>query len=150
RQLQLEITESVLVDRPEALVADLTELMALGVRIAIDDFGTGHSVLAYLKDLPVDVLKIDKAFVDEIDHDAGRARLTQGIVQLAQALDLSIVAEGIETAPQASLLHGLGDMLGQGFLYSRPVAADLAGKLLRDGNFGPTPEHADFGRESAA
>lgn len=144
RQLQLEITESVLVDRPEALVADLTELMALGVRIAIDDFGTGHSVLAYLKDLPVDVLKIDKAFVDEIDTDAGRARLTQGIVQLAQALDLSIVAEGIETAPQASLLHGLGDMLGQGFLYSRPVAADIAGSLLRDGNFGPTPERADF------
>lgn len=144
RQLQLEITESVLVDRPEALVADLTELMALGVRIAIDDFGTGHSVLAYLKDLPVDVLKIDKAFVDEIDTDAGRARLTQGIVQLAQALDLSIVAEGIETAPQASLLHGLGDMLGQGFLYSRPVAADIAGTLLRDGNFGPTPERADF------
>ena len=150
RQLQLEITESVLVDRPEALVADLTELMALGTRIAIDDFGTGHSVLAYLKDLPVDVLKIDKAFVDEIDQDAGRARLTQGIVQLAQALDLSIVAEGIETAPQASLLHGLGDMLGQGFLYSRPVAANLAGQLLRDGNFGPTPESADFSRESAA
>ncbi len=150
RQLQLEITESVLVDRPEALVADLTELMALGVRIAIDDFGTGHSVLAYLKDLPVDVLKIDKAFVDEIDEDAGRARLTQGIVQLAQALDLSIVAEGIETAPQASLLHGLGDMLGQGFLYSRPVGADVAGQLLRDGNFGPTPETADFSRESAA
>ena len=144
RQLQLEITESVLVDRPEALVADLTELMALGVRIAIDDFGTGHSVLAYLKDLPVDVLKIDKAFVDEIDTDAGRARLTQGIVQLAQALDLSIVAEGIETAPQASLLHGLGDMLGQGFLYSRPVSPDIAGTLLRDGNFGPTPEVADF------
>ncbi len=150
RQLQLEITESVLVDRPEALVADLTELMALGTRIAIDDFGTGHSVLAYLKDLPVDVLKIDKAFVDEIDQDAGRARLTQGIVQLAQALDLSIVAEGIETAPQASLLHGLGDMLGQGFLYSRPVAASLAGQLLRDGNYGPTPESADFSRESAA
>ncbi|MDQ8044888.1 MAG: bifunctional diguanylate cyclase/phosphodiesterase [Patulibacter sp.] len=144
RQLQLEITESVLVDRPEALVADLTELMGLGVRIAIDDFGTGHSVLAYLKDLPVDVLKIDKAFVDEIESDAGRARLTQGIVQLAQALDLSIVAEGIETAPQASLLHGLGDMLGQGFLYSRPVAPSVAGQLLRDGNYGPTPESADF------
>ncbi len=150
RQLQLEITESVLVDRPEALVADLTELMSLGVRIAIDDFGTGHSVLAYLKDLPVDVLKIDKAFVDEIDQDAGRARLTQGIVQLAQALDLSIVAEGIETAPQASLLHGLGDMLGQGFLYSRPVGADVAATLLRDGNFGPTPETADFSRDTAA
>ncbi|MDO9355086.1 MAG: bifunctional diguanylate cyclase/phosphodiesterase, partial [Solirubrobacteraceae bacterium] len=150
RQLQLEITESVLVDRPEALVADLTELMALGVRIAIDDFGTGHSVLAYLKDLPVDVLKIDKAFVDDIDHDAGRARLTQGIVQLAQALDLSIVAEGIETAPQASLLHGLGEMLGQGFLYSRPVSPTVAGTLLREGNYGPTPESADFQRPSAA
>ncbi len=150
RQLQLEITESVLVDRPEALVADLTELMALGVRIAIDDFGTGHSVLAYLKDLPVDVLKIDKAFVDDIDHDAGRARLTQGIVQLAQALDLSIVAEGIETAPQASLLHGLGEMLGQGFLYSRPVSPAVAGPLLREGNYGPTAENADFKRPSAA
>jgi diguanylate cyclase (GGDEF)-like protein len=150
RQLQLEITESVLVDRPEALVADLTELMGLGVRIAIDDFGTGHSVLAYLKDLPVDVLKIDKAFVDDIDHDAGRARLTQGIVQLAQALDLSIVAEGIESAPQASLLHGLGEMLGQGYLYSRPVAASLAGQLLRTGDFGPTPDYIATPRETAA
>ena len=150
RQLQLEITESVLVDRPEALVADLTELMALGVRIAIDDFGTGHSVLAYLKDLPVDVLKIDKAFVDEIDSDAGRARLTQGIVQLAQALDLSIVAEGIETAPQATMLHGLGEMLGQGFLYSRPVSALVAGALLRDGNYGPTAQDGGFSRPSAA
>lgn len=134
RQLQLEITESVLVDQPEALVADLTQLMGFGVRIAIDDFGTGHSVLAYLKDLPVDVLKIDKAFVDEIDTDHGRAKLTQGIVQLAQALDLSIVAEGIETTEQADLLTGLGDMLGQGFLYSRPVGVDLAGRLLSDGN----------------
>lgn len=134
RQLQLEITESVLVDRPEALVADLTQLMRIGVRIAIDDFGTGHSVLAYLKDLPVDVLKIDKAFVDDIDTDQGRAKLTQGIVQLAQALDLSIVAEGIETTEQADLLTGLGDMLGQGFLYSRPVGIELAGRLLSDGN----------------
>ncbi|MFT4036229.1 MAG: EAL domain-containing protein [Patulibacter sp.] len=133
RQLQLEITESVLVDQPQELVADLTKLMALGVRIAIDDFGTGHSVLAYLKDLPVDVLKIDKAFVDDIEKDAGRARLTQGIVQLAQALNLSIVAEGIETAPQAAMLGELGQMLGQGFLYSRPVPAELAGRLLADG-----------------
>ncbi|MEH3053945.1 MAG: EAL domain-containing protein [Patulibacter minatonensis] len=140
RQLQLEITESVLVDQPEALVADLTELMGLGVRIAIDDFGTGHSVLAYLKDLPVDVLKIDKAFVDDIEKDAGRARLTQGIVQLAQALDLSIVAEGIETAPQAELLGGLGKMLGQGFLYSRPVGAELAGRLLSDGQLAPSAD----------
>lgn len=138
RQLQLEITESVLVDQPEALVADLTELMALGVRIAIDDFGTGHSVLAYLKDLPVDVLKIDKAFVDDIEKDPGRARLTQGIVQLAQALNLSIVAEGIETAPQARMLSELGNMLGQGFLYSRPVGAELAGRLLSDGQLAPS------------
>ncbi len=93
-------------------------------------------MLAYLKDLPVDVLKIDKAFVDDIDTDAGRARLTQGIVQLAQALNLSVVAEGIETAPQATLLHGLGEMLGQGYLYSRPVSADEAGVLLRDGLLG--------------
>ncbi len=80
------------------------------------------------------MLKIDKAFVDEIDTDNGRAKLTQGIVQLAQALDLSIVAEGIETTEQADLLTGLGDMLGQGFLYSRPVGVDLAGRLLSDGN----------------
>jgi diguanylate cyclase (GGDEF)-like protein len=142
RQLQLEITESVLVDQPEALVADLTELMALGVRIAIDDFGTGHSVLAYLKDLPVDVLKIDKAFVDDIEKDPGRARLTQGIVQLAQALNLSIVAEGIETAPQAAMLRELGDMLGQGFLYSRPVGAELAGRLMSDGQLAPSSDEA--------
>lgn len=137
RQLQLEITESVLVDEPQALVADLSELMGLGVRIAIDDFGTGHSVLAYLRDLPVDVLKIDKAFIDEIDSDPSRARLTTGIAQLAQALELTIVAEGIETAPQAQILRDMGDMLGQGFLFSRPVPAAVAGKLLRDRRLGP-------------
>lgn len=137
RQLQLEITESVLVDEPAALVADLTELMSLGVRIAIDDFGTGHSVLAYLRDLPVDVLKIDKAFVDSIDTDPSRARLTTGIAQLAQALNLTIVAEGIETAPQARMLREMGDLLGQGFLFSRPVSASIAGGLLREPHLGP-------------
>ena len=133
RQLQLEITESVLVERPEAMAEELAALIALGVRIAIDDFGTGHSVLAYLRQLPVDTLKVDKAFIDAIDLDDGQAQLAQGIINLAHALDITVVAEGIETKGQAVLLRSMGPVLGQGFLYSRPASVDLAGELLRDG-----------------
>ena len=133
RQLQLEITESVLVERPEAMSEELAALIALGVRVAIDDFGTGHSVLAYLRQLPVDVLKVDKAFIDAIDLDDGQAQLAQGIINLAHALDITVVAEGIETKGQAVVLRSMGPVLGQGFLYSRPASVALAGDLLRDG-----------------
>ncbi|MBJ7330583.1 MAG: EAL domain-containing protein [Solirubrobacteraceae bacterium] len=133
RQLQLEITESVLVERPEAMAEELAALIALGVRVAIDDFGTGHSVLAYLRQLPVDVLKVDKAFIDAIDLDDGQAQLAQGIINLAHALDITVVAEGIETTSQAIVLRGMGPVLGQGYLYSRPADVAHAGALLRDG-----------------
>ena len=139
RQLQLEITESVLVERPEAMSEELAALIALGVRVAIDDFGTGHSVLAYLRQLPVDVLKVDKAFIDAIDLDDGQAQLAQGIINLAHALDITVVAEGIETRGQAVVLRSMGPVLGQGYLYSRPASVDLAGTLLRDG----VGRHAD-------
>jgi diguanylate cyclase (GGDEF)-like protein/PAS domain S-box-containing protein len=132
-QLQLEITESVLVERPEAMAEELAALIALGVRIAIDDFGTGHSVLAYLRQLPVDTLKVDKAFIDAIDLDDGQAQLAQGIINLAHALDITVVAEGIETRGQAVVLRAMGPVLGQGYLYSRPASVELAGELLRDG-----------------
>lgn len=136
RQLQLEITESVLVERPDAMAEELTALIALGVKIAIDDFGTGHSVLAYLRQLPVDTLKVDKAFIDAIDLDDGQAQLAQGIINLAHALDITVVAEGIETRGQAVVLQSMGPVLGQGFLYSRPASVADAGQLLSAGVHG--------------
>jgi diguanylate cyclase (GGDEF)-like protein len=131
RCLTLEITESVFVEDVDSAAAALTELKALGVSVAIDDFGTGYSSLAYLQTFPIDALKIDKSFVDRIDS-SGRAReLTQAIVKLAQALDLRIVAEGVERAEQLAPLRDLACDLAQGYYFDRPRDADAIGELLR-------------------
>jgi EAL domain-containing protein (putative c-di-GMP-specific phosphodiesterase class I) len=131
RCLTLEITESFFVEDMDAAADALTELKALGVSVAIDDFGTGYSSLAYLQSFPIDALKIDKSFVDRIDS-SGRAReLTQAIVKLAQALDLRIVAEGVERAEQLAPLRDLACDLAQGYYFDRPRDADAIGELLR-------------------
>jgi diguanylate cyclase len=124
-RLVLEVTESAVVDQQVAVPALFT-LRALGVRIAIDDFGTGYSSLHYLTRLPVDVLKIDRGFVSELNGTPGGAAVTEAIIRLGQVLDLGTVAEGIETAAQADELLRLGCRTGQGYLYARPVPpADL-------------------------
>jgi diguanylate cyclase (GGDEF)-like protein len=126
--LSLEITESVLVgagtQRTRA-IAHLTELRQAGVQVAIDDFGTGYSSLSYLRMLPIDAVKIDRAFVPcEQPDDVQQVALVRAIVELARSLGLCTVVEGVETADQAEVLHRLGCDLGQGYHYSRPVPAD--------------------------
>lgn len=116
--LTLEVTESVLAD-PKA-VARVHELKALGVGIALDDFGTGYSSLSYLQHLPIDVLKIDKSFIDDIDRRADRAVLASTIVQLGRSLGLLTVAEGVEREDQLRILEAVGCDLVQGFLLARP------------------------------
>jgi diguanylate cyclase (GGDEF)-like protein len=131
-RLTLEITESVLVDDPASAARTLGALKALGVSIALDDFGTGYSSLSYLSRFPVDVLKIDKSFVDAVDMaDAGTERaLLQAIVGLGRTLELNVVAEGIERPEQRIALQKLGCGLGQGYLFGRPVPSeDLASGL---------------------
>jgi diguanylate cyclase (GGDEF)-like protein/PAS domain S-box-containing protein len=139
RLLTLEITESVLVSDIEAMSARLRELKGLGVLLAIDDFGTGYSSLSYLRRFPIDMLKIDKAFVDGIGQGREDTALAHAIVKLSHTLQLHAVAEGIEHADQAASLVTLGCRDGQGFHFSRPLTTaaitELLGKSLADGGF---------------
>jgi predicted signal transduction protein with EAL and GGDEF domain len=129
--LALEITESFMVDDPESARVCLRELKALGVRISMDDFGTGYSSLASLQDLPLDILKIDKLFIDHIAEDPRRTAFAQAIIRMGKTLGLGLIAEGVETAAQAERLQSLGCRLAQGFYFSRPVPADEILRMLR-------------------
>ena len=132
-QLVLEITESILPDDNPEMIDQLLALKTLGVRVAVDDFGSGYSALSRLQAYPVDILKIDRSFIDGLEHDAGKGQLVQGIVNLGESLHLEIVAEGIEEREQADQLREMRSPLGQGFLFSRPIAAEQMGALLRGG-----------------
>ena len=127
--LTLEITETVLVDDIDRACETLATLKQLGVRIAIDDFGTGYSSLAYLSRLPIDVLKVDKVFVNSVDVDNGTA-LTRTIVDLGMRLGLPTVAEGVERPEQRDVLRQLGCSHAQGYLFSRPVSGERMAALI--------------------
>ena len=128
--LVLELTESLLVDHRPATLDRLHEIKALGVRLAIDDFGTGYSSLAYLRRFPVDIIKIDKSFVDDVVDEPTAAALTHGIIRLGQALQLSTIAEGIEDAGQLTSLAGGDCELGQGYYFAEPLTNQALGDLL--------------------
>jgi diguanylate cyclase (GGDEF)-like protein len=130
--LALEITETALMRAPELSAARLQALKRLGVRIAIDDFGTGYSSLAYLHQFPVDALKIDQAFVSGIGRSQQTEALIRALVQLATALNIDTVAEGIEVESQRGFLVDAGCRQGQGFLYSRPLDAAATQAFLRE------------------
>jgi EAL domain-containing protein (putative c-di-GMP-specific phosphodiesterase class I) len=121
--LQLEMTESVLMDDAAATTTILKSLKGLGVRLGIDDFGTGYSSLAYLRRFPVDVLKIDRSFVDGLGKDLEDSAVVAAVVSLADTLGLTTIAEGVETRLQRDCLVALGCSLAQGYLFARPVAA---------------------------
>jgi len=120
--LVLELTESLFLDDDAHSKGTITALKALGVRLAMDDFGTGYSSLGYLRTFPVDLLKIDKAFVRDL-ASASQKALVDAIVRIARVLDLDLVAEGVEDAYQREALLDLGCTTGQGFYYARPVSA---------------------------
>ena len=120
----LEITETAILS-DEAIVADqLRELRSMGVGIALDDFGTGYSSLSHLSLFPIDIVKIDRSFVDQVNTSPRHHALTNGIVRLARDLALDVVAEGIETADQRRVVEEMGCQYGQGYLLARPMAAD--------------------------
>lgn len=131
--LVLELTESLLVDDREEIMVQLERLKALGLRLAVDDFGTGYSVLSYLQEFPLDLVKIDKSFVDDIHIAPDKAKLVAGIVQLSDSLKLKVVAEGIEEQAQAERLREIRSPLGQGYLFSRPVPLEQVEDLLAQG-----------------
>jgi diguanylate cyclase (GGDEF)-like protein/PAS domain S-box-containing protein len=126
----LEITESLLVKDTELSIARLHELKALGLRLALDDFGTGYSSLRYLQRFPIDVLKVDKSFVDSVHLGSEQSALTRAIVRIGRTLGLTVVAEGIELQEQAMLLRALECHGGQGFLFARPMTAPQLCELL--------------------
>ena len=128
--LVLELTESMLMGDAEHNVDLLGKLKALGIGIAVDDFGTGYSNLAYLKRFPVDLLKVDKTFVDGLEDNPEDPAIVQAIVDLAAAMGMQTVAEGIETTGQADWLRALGCEQGQGYYFSKPLSADEAAALL--------------------
>ncbi len=106
----------------------------MGIRLAIDDFGTGYSSLSYLRELPIDLLKMDKSFVDGIAVSTQRLALVEVIVRIAKTLELTVIAEGIESEVQRDMLVSMGCRYGQGYLLAAPMLADEAGALLRAGH----------------
>jgi diguanylate cyclase (GGDEF)-like protein len=131
--LELELTESALIDDREKALGILQELKRLGVQIAVDDFGTGYSSLSYLSGLPVDCLKIDRAFVMRLGLGGRDAALAQAIVSMGHALGMRVLAEGVETVEQLELLRAQGCDEGQGYLFAKPAAPDALGELLKKG-----------------
>jgi len=136
RWLELEITESVIMQNPEFAIRVLGELRDLGVYLAIDDFGTGYSSLAHLKRFHVNSLKIDKSFVRDLESSSTDAAITTAIIEMGKSLDMCITAEGVETQGQMSFLHGIKCNEIQGFLLSKPVRAGEIEGLLRKDGFG--------------
>ena len=123
--LELEITEGTLMKHPEVMISELKKIKKMGISIAVDDFGSGYSSLNYLKRLPVDLLKIDRSFIRDIESDSSDVAIVTGIVALAKSLTLKTVAEGVETESQRAILQRLGCDHFQGYLFSKPLPADL-------------------------
>ena len=130
--LILEITESVMIQDMDLAIARLTELKALGVQLAIDDFGTGYSSLNYVRRFPVDILKVDKSFIDGVTEGGESSALTAAVIELASILSLKPVAEGIERPDQLQRLLELQCDLGQGFLFAKPLPEIELEPMLAD------------------
>ena len=128
--LELEITESLFADDIDENVEKLNTIRQAGISIAIDDFGTGYSSLSYIAQLPIDSLKIDKSFIDDINSSANHMAIVSTIISLAHGLNLNVIAEGVETEEQSKLLKLLRCDQVQGYLFGRPQPADQIGKLL--------------------
>ncbi|MGO4464964.1 EAL domain-containing protein, partial [Pseudoduganella sp. RAF53_2] len=129
RSIVVEITESLLTDPDSPVVERLRQYHAMGLQVALDDFGTGHSVLAHLKKFEIDYLKIDRSFVKDLAGDSGDLALCEGIIVMAHKLGLKVVAEGVETEMQLSLLKAAGCDYAQGFVYAPPLPAAELGKM---------------------
>ncbi len=128
--LKLEVPETVLMDNPEIGIIMLSRLKTLGVQLSIDDFGSGYSSLSYLQRFPIDTLKVDRTFIKRMGNAASNKEVVRAVIALAHSLNLDVVAEGVEVEEQRVMLSDLQCEGGQGYLFSRPVEQEIAGKLL--------------------
>ena len=119
--LELELTESIIMDNAETVINILDELKQIGVSLAIDDFGTGYSSLIYLKHMPIDIIKIDQSFVNDMTVNKDDASICDAIIKLAKSLNLEVIAEGVETLDQIELLKRLDCNNIQGYIVSKPL-----------------------------
>ncbi len=131
QRIELEITETAIVENNEHLAVVLAGLRAIGVRIAMDDFGTGYSSLAHLREFKVDRIKIDRSFIAASSNDAGSAAIVRAVVSMARELSIDTTAEGIEEEGQLASLQALGCGTAQGFLLGRPLMVGAADELVR-------------------
>ena len=132
-RLGLELTESVLMGETSSPTAVLQSLKDLGVRLMLDDFGTGHSSLNHVKRFPIEAIKVDRAFIAGVAEDEGDRHILRAIVSMASAMDVAVIAEGVESSEQARWLRHLGIKLVQGYAFGRPAPAATIEALLRDG-----------------
>lgn len=130
-QIELEMTESILIENFDVICEKMQILQNKGVRISLDDFGTGFSSLSYLKKLPINTLKIDKSFIDTVLSDSATRIITESIVNMVKSLGFESIAEGVEQEPQYRYLHAIGCDVIQGYLFGKPMAADEVEKMLR-------------------
>jgi diguanylate cyclase (GGDEF)-like protein/PAS domain S-box-containing protein len=130
--LELELTESASMNNPKRMVAILESMRRIGVSLAIDDFGTGYSNLAYLKQFPIQRLKIDRSFIRDLKHDPADLAIVQGVIAIARGLQLEVIAEGVEEQEQLAQLAASGCDAMQGYLFSRPLTAEKCGALIRE------------------
>jgi EAL domain-containing protein (putative c-di-GMP-specific phosphodiesterase class I) len=131
-KLGIELTESVMIADSSDTIAKMKALKALGVTIAVDDFGTGYSSLVYLKQLPIDILKIDQGFIRDILNDSNDAIIVETIISMASHLKIKVIAEGVETIEQLNFLKEKGCTIFQGYFYDRPLtAANFAEQYLK-------------------
>jgi EAL domain-containing protein (putative c-di-GMP-specific phosphodiesterase class I) len=131
--IELEITESLLMDDLSEVVYKMMALRSHGIRISIDDFGTGYSSLSYLTQLPIDQLKIDKSFIRDLVSDSNDIVVVETIISMANHLGLNVIAEGVENGEQLQFLNGMGCNLYQGYYFSRPIGADEFSILMTRG-----------------
>jgi EAL domain-containing protein (putative c-di-GMP-specific phosphodiesterase class I) len=129
--LELEITESMIMHNPTRMIAKLAKIKKMGVRLAIDDFGTGYSSLAKIKHFPIDTLKVDRSFIRNLPNSAEDKAITNAIIAMGKSLNMTIVAEGVETVEQLNFLkeHSCDEM--QGFYFSKPILPEQFAELLR-------------------
>ncbi len=131
--LKLEITESMLMENPQRMANILERLKSLGLSLAMDDFGTGYSSLSYLNRFPIDVIKIDRSFIRRMFQGRRDTKLVRTIVSLGRGMDMDVVAEGVEELGQVDTLQDMGCELAQGYYYSKPLPAEEATRLLKEG-----------------